>query len=83
MRLSELEDKEVINACNCKRLGFVVDLIIDECKGNIEALIIPKSGKLCGLFGEGAEYVIPFQCIKKIGPDIILVEIHEEKRKEK
>ena len=83
MRLSELEDKEVINACDCKRLGFVVDLIIDECKGNIEALIIPKSGKLCGLFGEGAEYVITFQCSKKIGPDIILVEIHEEKRIEK
>ena len=29
MRLCELEEKEVINACDCKRLGFVADLIID------------------------------------------------------
>lgn len=79
MRFCELENKEVINACDCKKLGFVVDLIIDECKGCIEALIIPKAGKFCGFFSDGAEYIIPFQCIKKIGPDIILVEIHEEK----
>ena len=32
MRLCELENKEVINACDCKKLGYVVDLIIDECK---------------------------------------------------
>ena len=48
MRLCELENKEVINACDCKKLGYVVDLIIDECKGCIEALVIPKGGKLCG-----------------------------------
>ena len=56
MRLCELENKEVINACDCKKLGYVVDLIIDECKGCIEALVIPKGGKLCGFFSDGAEY---------------------------
>ena len=43
MRLCELENKEVINACDCKKLGYVVDLIIDECKGCIEALVIPRA----------------------------------------
>ena len=79
MRLCELEDKEVINACDCKKLGYIADLIIDECKGCIEAIVVPKAGKLCGLFGDGAEYIIPFRCIKKIGPDIILVEICDVK----
>ena len=79
MRLCELKDKEVINACDCKRLGFVVDLIIDECKGRIEALVIPKTGRFCCLFGEGEEYIIPYACIKCIGQDIILVEMHERK----
>ena len=78
MRFRELHDKEVINACDCCKLGYVVDLVIDECKGDIEAIIIPKGGKFCGLFGDGAEYIIPFKCIKRIGPDIILVEMHEE-----
>ena len=80
MRLCELEEKEVINACDCKRLGFVADLIIEECTGRIEALIVPRGGKLCGFFSDGGEYVIPFGCVKKIGPDIILVEIHEKKQ---
>lgn len=80
MRLCELQRKEVINACDCRRLGYIIDVIIDECKGCIEAIIIPKSGKICGFLCDSEEYVIPFCCIKKIGEDIILVEIHEEKR---
>ena len=64
VRLCELEDKEVINTCDCKKLGYIV---------------VPRAGKFCGLFGDGAEYIIPFRCIKRIGPDIILVEICDEK----
>ena len=56
MRLCELENKEVINACDCKKLGYIVDLIIDECNGCIEAMVIPKAGKLCGFFCDGSEY---------------------------
>ena len=61
MRLCELREKEVINSCDCKRLGCVVDLEVNLCTGNVEAIIIPV------------------ECIKKIGKDIILVEIKEEK----
>ena len=68
MRLCELREKEVVNVCNGKCLGSVV-----------EALIVPGPGKFCGFFGTDCEYVIPFACVKKIGPDIILVEIKEEK----
>lgn len=78
MRLCEFQNKEVINGCDCKKLGCVTDLIFDECSGCIEAIIIPKCGKWYNLFGDGGEYIIPFHCIKKIGPDIILVEMHEE-----
>ena len=81
MRLSEFQNKEVINGCDCKKLGCLADLIFDECKGCIEAIIVPKGIKWCDLFGDGGEYIIPFGCIKKIGPDIILVEIHEENKR--
>ena len=64
MRFCELREKEVVNICNGKCLGGVV---------------VPGPGKFCGFFGTDSEYVIPFACIKKIGPDIILVEIKEEK----
>ena len=71
--------KKVINCCDCKKLGYIDDLIIDDCKGCIEALVVPEGGKWCNFFGDGTEYIIPFSCIKRIGPDLILVEIHEEK----
>ncbi len=79
MRLCEMREKEVINMCNCKKLGYVADIVFDECKGCIEAIVVPEAGRFCGLFGSDSEYVIPFECVKKIGPDIIIVEICEEK----
>lgn len=78
MRFCEFQQKEVINTCDCKKLGYVVDLIFDECSGCIEAIVVPRASKFCGFFSDGSEIVIPFKCIKKIGPDIILVEIHEK-----
>ncbi|MBA4700441.1 YlmC/YmxH family sporulation protein [Faecalicatena contorta] len=79
MRLCELREKEVINVCDCKRLGCVVDVGIDIKDGKVECIIIPGPAKICGFLGTDSEYVIPWECIKKIGPDIILVEIREEK----
>ncbi len=79
MRLCELREREVINTCDCKRLGCVVDLVFDRCSGCVEAIVVPGPGRLCSFFGSDNEFVIPFSCIKKIGPDIILVEIQEEK----
>lgn len=80
MRLCELREKEVINACDCKILGCVVDIVVDMCKGRVEAIIIPgPGGRMCGFLGSDSEYIIPFECIKRVGPDIILVEICEER----
>lgn len=79
MRLCELREKEVINACDCKKLGCVVDVVLNVCSGYMEAIIIPGPGRICGFLGSDSEYIIPFECIKKIGEDIILVEICEEK----
>ncbi len=79
MRLCELREKEVINMCSCKKLGCVEDLEFNLCDGCLEALIVPQHAKFCGIFGSESEYVIPFECIKKIGQDIIMVEINEEK----
>ena len=44
MRFCDLTEKEVINVCDCKCLGNVHDLDIDECDGRIRALIVPGPG---------------------------------------
>lgn len=78
MRFSELKEKEVINICDCKRLGCVGDLSFDPCSGCIEKIFVPLPGKCGGLFGPEFEYVIGFDQISQIGPDIILVKVNPE-----
>lgn len=78
MRVYDLKQKEVINECDCKRLGFVSDIIFDECSGCIQAIVVPGHGKLCGLFARESEYIIPYKCVRQIGSDIVLVKINEE-----
>ena len=71
--------KEVINICDCKKLGFVGDVEFNPENGCITHLIVPGPGCLCGIFGREKEYIIPFQDVCQIGDDIILVQIQEEK----
>ena len=79
MRFCELRRMEVINLCNCNRLGCVADAVLNMCNGRIEAIVVPGPCRICGLLGCDSEYIIPFECVKKIGDDIIMVEICEEK----
>ena len=79
MRICELRQKEVVNICSCRTLGWPLDIEFNPRTGCVEAMIVPVPGKMCGLFGPATEYVIPFSCIRQIGEDIILVEIQEEK----
>lgn len=78
MRICELRQKEVINICTCRRLGFVSDVEFDVHSGCICAIIVPGIGRFWGIFGRSTEYVIPFGKIRKVGDDIILVEIKED-----
>lgn len=78
MRFCELKEKDVINRCDCRRLGRVCDMIFDEKTGCICSIVVPGPCRLIGLLGPEQEYIIPWNKICKIGPDIILVEICAE-----
>ncbi len=79
MRMCEIRCKEVINTCNCKKLGCIIDVEINLCKGTLEAILVPESEKPSGWFGCEKLYYIPYECIKKVGEDLVFVEICEEK----
>ena len=70
MRLSELQLKEIVNVVNGKRIGMIIDVVVDE-KGNISNLILEeKRGKKFSR----EEYSVRWNQIVKIGDDIILVD---------
>jgi len=75
MRLSELRCKEIINIATGQRMGCVYDADIELSCGKLNAVIVPGPCRFFGLFGREPDFLIPIDCITKIGEDIILVEI--------
>ena len=73
-RFSCLQEKEVINICDGRRLGCVCDLEMDAISGKICTLIIPECGSKWNFFGKERAFFVPWRCIRRIGDDIILVE---------
>lgn len=83
MRIAELRYKEIINVCSGHRLGFVCDVEIDMCTGKLLSLIVPGRCRFFGLFGREEDYVIPFECVTRLGNDIILVEIQGDYKRDR
>jgi len=71
----DFKHKEVINITDGKRLGFVQDVNADLETGTITSIIVPGSNRLISFFSSSNDIIIPWQNIKCIGDDIILVEI--------
>ena len=70
MRLSDLQLKEIVNIYNGKRIGVIVDAIVDE-KGFIKTLVLEEKR---GRKFTREEYNVSWSQIVKIGDDIILVD---------
>ncbi len=76
-RASDIRQKEIINITDGRRLGFVGDVEINFEEGKIESIIVPTGGRWFGLIGRDSEIVIPWDRVRRIGEDIILVEVDE------
>ena len=72
-----LKDKEVISVTDGRRLGFVIDAELDSQNGRILSIILPPPGKYFNLFSQKDNCKIPWECIERIGNDIILVKNYE------
>ena len=71
----DFKHKEVININNAKKLGYVQDVTADLKSGVITSIIVPGSSKRFSIFSSDNEIVIPWEKIKAIGEEIILVDI--------
>lgn len=75
MRICELKNKEVVNICDGRMIGFVSDVDFDINKGVICSIIVPGPAKCFSFWVHDIEYVIPFDRIECIGPDVVLVKV--------
>ena len=80
MSFSEIRQKDVINIRDGRNLGRPIDLILnaDAC---VEALVVPRGrGGFRGLFRPSREGCpIDWQRVRRIGDDVILVEVETER----
>lgn len=74
-KITELHCKEVICVGDGRRLGFISDIEIELPGGQVCAIIVPGPCRFLGVLGRRDDFIIPWSCIKKIGPDIVLVDI--------
>ena len=72
MRIGDMKHKEIINTIDGSRLGYICDVEIDWSSGQVKKIIVPGPGRVMGIFGRDVEN------IKKIGEDIILVELKQD-----
>lgn len=81
MLLSELAGKEIINLYDGAKLGLVGDADLDiSFSGSVEAIILTSRGGFSGFWGSKGErerehLVIPWQTIKKVGSEVIIVDL--------
>ncbi|MDW7651033.1 MAG: YlmC/YmxH family sporulation protein [Bacillota bacterium] len=84
MELSRLSRKEIINLHDGSRLGYVgeSDLVINDRTGDIESIIIMPKG--VGMKMRSVrELVIPWSSIKKIGEEVLIVDISSDRTSRK
>ncbi len=80
MRFSAISGKEIVNLNDGSRLGIIgdSDLLIDEKTGKIMALLIPEERGFFSFLSSSSLMEIPWQAIKKIGSDMIIIEAEDE-----
>jgi len=73
----DFKQKEVINMNDGKILGFIVDVQADFENGEIHSIIVAKTGRIFTNINGKNNITIPWNSIKKIGEDVILVDIKQ------
>ncbi len=75
MKLSELAKKDIINIKDGKVIGRIVDVEFDINSGYLIKFIIESPNIIKNLFSSQDVLSIRFNQIKKLGEDVILIEI--------
>ena len=74
MRVTELSCKEVVCICDGARLGYVADVEVEVPDGQVKAIVVPGKCRFFGCWGRTEDFVIPWNAIRRVGDDIILVD---------
>lgn len=75
MRLSELQNKNIVSMTDGRNIGNIIDVKINEKNGQILSLIIEPNKHTFSFLSRGEDTEIKWNNITKIGEDVILVNL--------
>ena len=75
MKLSELQKKDIISIKDGKKVGKIVDVEFDVNSGYMIRFVIERYHVIRSIFSSTEELTINFTQIKKLGEDVILIDI--------
>ena len=76
MKLSDLQNKDIVNMIDGKNIGNIIDVNIAE-NGTILSFIIEPSKGMFRMFNKNQITEIAWSSIKRIGEDVILINTKE------
>ena len=74
MKLSDLQEKDIVNINDGRKIGRIIDANIDS-EGKILYLIIDERKNIRNFLNNNSDINLSFNQIKKIGSDVILVDL--------
>ena len=80
MKISDLRLLDVVNVKDGRRLGPIKDLDLDLERGSVKGIVLPGPSRSWGFFGGGSkteDFMVPWDRVKKIGVDVILVDVND------
>ena len=75
MRLSDLQNKQIVNVYDGKNIGSIIDVNINEENGGIYSFVIEPNRNFFSFLNKSMDTEIRWENITKIGEDVILVKI--------
>lgn len=75
MTIRELSEKDVIQIKTGENLGRVDDVVFDPETAQLQSAILHGRKHLFGLFGYDEDLVLPWESLKNIGVDVIMVDV--------
>lgn len=70
--IANLRSMEIIDISSGTKIGYMKDLIVDCSECRIVSIVIPN--QKASWFGKNDDIEIPWERVKKIGYDIILID---------
>ena len=76
-KISDLQERQIVNIADGKCLGNIKDVELNVLEGCIQALVLPSNGGFLGLLQNQGELLIPWQKVVCIGVDVVLINMPE------